>query len=340
MTTLRIIAVAVVASLATAWAVNSPQVQPVANAEASPLLQSSMPTLAPMLKGVLPAVVNISVATKAEAQSPLMMDPMFRRFFGIPDQAPQNRSLNPQAAGSGVIVDAKKGYILTNHHVVAQAEKIEVNLSDRRTVDAILIGSDPETDIAVLKVDAKNLTALPIADSNMLEVGDFVVAIGNPFGLGQTVTSGIVSALGRITGAEGYQDFIQTDAAINPGNSGGALINLRGELVGINSQILSRSGGNIGIGFAIPTSLATGVMDQLVEHGDVKRGRIGIGGQSLSPELATAFGLERGQGCQGLCSLQLPILTNPERCVYKYTWSGAARRSSSGFRPMGLRLFR
>jgi Do/DeqQ family serine protease len=265
-------------------------------ADASPIIAGEVPTLAPMLKGVLPAVVNIKISTRQDIQNPLMQDPFFRRFFGVPEQQQQRRSQEPQPVGSGVIVDARQGLVLTNHHVIAQADEIVVNLSDGRDVPAELVGSDPETDIAVLKIKPENIVALEVADSGALEVGDFVLAIGNPFGLGQTVTSGIVSALGRITGGDGYQDFIQTDAAINPGNSGGALIDLRGRLVGINSQILSRTGGNIGIGFAIPTNLAKAVMDQIVEHGDVQRGRIGIVGQSLSPELAKAFNIETARG--------------------------------------------
>ena len=267
-----------------------------AHADVAPLLKSQVPTLAPMLKPVLPAVVNIRTTGKvsSQAEHPLLNDPFFRRFFGVPNQQPQERET--QSVGSGVIVDAKKGYVLTNHHVVAQADSIKIILKDQRELDAKIVGSDPETDVAVLKVEGDNLTDLPIANSDELEIGDFVVAIGNPFGLGQTVTSGIVSALGRTTQLGGYQDFIQTDASINPGNSGGALVNLRGELVGINSQIVSRSGGNIGIGFAIPINLARTVMDQLIEHGDVQRGKLGILGQPLTPELAKAFGMDRPRG--------------------------------------------
>ncbi|MDP3293659.1 MAG: DegQ family serine endoprotease [Nevskia sp.] len=273
---------------------------------ASPAANGQMPSLAPMLKPVLPAVVNISVIAKAQPQqqNPLLNDPFFRRFFETPDgqgqgpgqQAPQEREA-PQAIGSGVIVDSAKGYVITNNHVVADAEKITVRLSDDRELPAKLVGTDPDTDLAVLQIDAKNLKALVIADSDKLEVGDFVVAIGSPFGLRQTVTSGIVSGLGRQGLGEGYEDFIQTDASINPGNSGGALVNLRGELIGINSQILSRSGGNIGIGFAIPTNLVKSVMAQLIENGSVVRGRIGIqGGQELTPELAKAFNVPDGKG--------------------------------------------
>ncbi|HEX4871944.1 MAG TPA: DegQ family serine endoprotease [Nevskiaceae bacterium] len=259
-----------------------------------PMQQGGVPSLAPMLKGVLPAVVNISVTAKQALQNPLMQDPFFRRFFGIPEEGlPQERE--SQSVGSGVIVDAAKGYVLTNAHVVEGADSIRVRLTDDREFEAKLIGADEETDVAVLQIDAKELKALTIADSDKAEVGDFVVAIGSPFGLRHTVTSGIVSAVGRSTGGA-YDDFIQTDASINPGNSGGALVNLRGELIGINSQILSRTGGNIGIGFAIPTNLARSIMNQLIEYGSVQRGRIGIVGQDLTPELAKAFGLTAGRG--------------------------------------------
>jgi Do/DeqQ family serine protease len=263
-----------------------------------------VPSLAPMLKTVLPAVVNISVSGKAEVQqqNPLLNDPFFRRFFNVPEgqggpggQQPEQEETH--AIGSGVIVDAEKGYVITNNHVVADAEKIEVRLNDDQTFIAKLIGTDPDSDLAVLQIKAKGLTALPVSDSDKAEVGDFVVAIGSPFGLRQTVTSGIVSGLGRTGLGDGYEDFIQTDASINPGNSGGALVNLRGELIGINSQILSRSGGNMGIGFAIPTNLVKSVMAQLIESGSVSRGRIGIqGGQELTPELAKAFKVPEGHG--------------------------------------------
>ncbi len=258
--------------------------------------QQGVPSLAPMLKQVMPGVVNISVTGEVEVQNPFgpfMDDPMFRRFFGVPD-APQEREF--QSVGSGVVVDAAKGYILTNHHVVAKAKQIKIRLNDDREFDATLVGGDPETDIAVLKVEAERLAAVPLGDSDRIEVGDFVVAIGSPFNLRQTVTSGIVSALGRTGVSNGYGDFIQTDASINPGNSGGALVNLRGELVGVPSMIYSRSGGNIGIGFAIPVNLAKSIMAQLVEHGEVQRGRIGIMGQPLTAELAKAFGLKDTRG--------------------------------------------
>lgn len=265
--------------------------------------QAGVPSLAPMLKQVMPAVVNISVTSKAEArpQNPLLQDPFLRRFFGAPEQDPrgqQPQEREAQSIGSGVIVDAAKGYIITNNHVVEQADTIKVRLNDNREFDAKLIGKDPETDIAVLQIKADNIIGVPLSDSSKAEVGDFVVAIGSPFGLRQTVTSGIISGLGRQTGISegGYEDFIQTDASINPGNSGGALINLRGELVGIPSNIYSPSGGNIGLGFAIPVNLAKGVMEQLIAHGSVERGRIGVMGQDLDPQLAKAMGLNRTDG--------------------------------------------
>lgn len=258
---------------------------------------NQMPSLAPMLKGILPAVVNISVISKVEIQNPLMNDPFFRRFFNQPEQE-EPQTQEAQAIGSGVIVDAAKGYVITNNHVVEEADEIKVRLSDDRVFDAKLIGGDAGTDIAILQIKAENLKALNLGDSDNLEVGDFVVAIGSPFGLSQTVTSGIVSALSRQTGVTdgGYEDFIQTDASINPGNSGGALVNLRGELVGIPSNIFSRSGGNIGLGFAIPVNLAKNVMGQLVNGGSIQRGRIGIVGQPLTPELAKAFKLPDTHG--------------------------------------------
>ncbi len=253
-----------------------------------------LPTLAPMLEDVTPAVVNVATRGKVRVENPLLSDPFFRRFFDLP-QIPQQREV--QNLGSGVIVDADNGYIITNHHVIQQADEIQVTLADGRSFKAELVGTDPESDVALIRIDAKNLTAATLGDSQDLRVGDFVVAIGNPFGLGQTVTSGIVSALGRSgLGIEGYEDFIQTDASINPGNSGGALVNLRGELVGVNTAILSRSGGNIGIGFAIPINMAQAIMQQLVEHGEVRRGQLGVLVQDLTPRLAQAFGLERGQG--------------------------------------------
>jgi Do/DeqQ family serine protease len=257
----------------------------------------SIPTLAPMLKQVTPAVVNIATEGRIRVQdNPLLQDPFFRFFFNIPEQAPRER--RTQSLGSGVIVDAQKGYIMTNNHVIDKAVSITVTLQNDKQLSAKLVGTDPESDIAVIQVSPEDLpTAITLADSDKLQVGDFVVAIGSPFGLGQTVTSGIVSALGRRgLGIEGYEDFIQTDASINPGNSGGALVNLRGELVGINTAILAPSGGNIGIGFAIPINMAKQIMSQLVEYGEVKRGHLGIAVQDLTPDLAKAFGIQQQEG--------------------------------------------
>ncbi len=261
----------------------------------SSLDNKPLPSLAPMLEKTTLAIVNIATRGHVKIkENPLMNDPFFRRFFDAPSRP---RTRKTQSLGSGVIVDAKKGYILTNNHVVGKADKITVTLKDGRVFDAKLVGTDPESDVAVIQIPAKDLQDLPIADSDQLRVGDFVVAIGNPFGLGQTVTSGIVSALGRTgLGIEGYEDFIQTDASINPGNSGGALVNLRGELVGINTAIIAPSGGNVGIGFAIPSNMAISLMTHLVTHGEVNRGRLGVAVQDLTPELATAFGLKNRKG--------------------------------------------
>ncbi|MFT6593998.1 MAG: Do/DeqQ family serine protease, partial [Zhongshania sp.] len=258
-----------------------------------------LPSLAPMLKTVNPAVVNISTfTTRTVRQNPLLNDPFFRRFFNVPEQQMQQpqQQRRTQSAGSGVIIDAKNGIVLTNHHVVNGADEITVGMEDGRNFTATLVGSDPDVDIAVLKIDAKNLHSVKLADSEKLEVGDYVVAIGNPFGLGQTVTTGIVSALGRTgLGIEGYENFIQTDASINPGNSGGALVNLRGELVGVNTAILAPSGGNVGIGFAIPINMAKASIDQILEHGEVRRGQLGIVIQDLTSELADAFNVGKHQ---------------------------------------------
>jgi len=257
---------------------------------------NTLPTLAPMLEKITPAVVNIAAIGEVQVKqrNSLLNDPIFRHFFELPQntQTKKFRSL-----GSGVIVDSKNGYIISNHHVIADAKTIIVNFKDGRQIEARLIGSDPRTDVAVLQVPAKNLTAVPLSNSDSLRVGDFAVAIGNPFGLGQTVTSGIVSALGRsglgLSGkgsAQNFEEFIQTDAAINIGNSGGALVNLNGELIGINTAILSpNKGGNVGIGFAIPINMAKTVMQQLVEHGEIKRGYFGVVVQTLTPELAEAL---------------------------------------------------
>lgn len=253
-----------------------------------------LPSLAPMLERTTPAVVNISSARTQTVNSPLFNDPFFRRFFNIPEQKQEKQS---QSRGSGVIIDARAGYVITNHHVIEEADEISVTLLDGRHLKAKLVGTDPETDVALLRVPAENLTALPIADSEKLRVGDFVVAIGNPFGLGQTVTSGIVSALGRSgLGIEGYEDFIQTDASINPGNSGGALVNLQGELIGINTAIIAPGGGNVGIGFAIPSNMMNQVVQHLKEFGEVKRGQLGIQIQDLTPELAASFGYSGNKG--------------------------------------------
>ena len=253
-----------------------------------------LPSLAPLVKQVAPAVVNIRVSQTVRSQSPYG-DEMFRRFFGLPDFDGGSREV--ASAGSGVIVDAANGYILTNHHVVDGADKIQISLFNDDSLDAEIIGSDAATDIAVIKVDPENLVELPIGDSDQVEVGDFVIAIGNPFGLGHTVTSGIVSALGR-TGISrnGYEDFIQTDASINPGNSGGALVNMRGELVGINSAIVSRTGGNVGIGFAVPSAIAQSIMRQILDFGEVRRGLLGVSIQTIDTESAKALGAEVESG--------------------------------------------
>ncbi len=254
-----------------------------------------LPSLAPMLTQVTPAVVNIATEGKVQVRlNPLFSDPFFRRFFNVPDQPVERKT---QSLGSGVIVDAKRGLVLTNNHVIANAVQITVTLRDGRQLEAELVGTDPETDIAVIKIPAEDIVDIKTTDSDELRVGDFVVAIGNPFGLGQTVTSGIVSALSRSgLGIEGYEDFIQTDASINPGNSGGALVNLRGELIGINTAIFSQSGGNIGIGFAIPINLALQITEQLLGKGKVQRGFLGFSVQDLTPALIEAFGLKQNRG--------------------------------------------
>ena len=241
-----------------------------------------------------PTVVNIFTSKEVRAQRhPLLNDPIFRRFFGdqLPDEAQRASSL-----GSGVIVSTS-GYVLTNHHVVEAADEIEVALPDGKKLLAKLVGNDPETDLAVLRVDSENLPAISFGSSETLRVGDVVLAIGNPFGVGQTVTSGIVSALGRTgLGINTFENFIQTDAAINPGNSGGALIDASGSLVGINTAIFSRSGGSMGIGFAIPVSTAKMVLDQIVKSGSVTRGWIGVEVQEITPPVAESFKLDNTRG--------------------------------------------
>lgn len=254
-----------------------------------------LPSLAPVLEEVMPAVVNVHTRTRVQVRaSPFFDDPFFRRFFDLPG-TPRERV--KQSLGSGVIVDAEDGYVLTNNHVIDGADDIAVRLEDGREFAAKFVGSDRDTDLAVIRIEAGKLAELPLDESDHLRVGDFVVAVGNPFGLGQTVTSGIVSALGRsgLRGLE-YQNFIQTDASINPGNSGGALINLRGELVGINTAIFTPSGGNVGIGFAIPVSTAAHVMGQLIEYGEVRRGSFGVEVQDLDEELREALALESTKG--------------------------------------------
>ncbi|HZH27705.1 MAG TPA: trypsin-like peptidase domain-containing protein [Azospirillaceae bacterium] len=262
-------------------------------ATVTPPPSAPVPTLAPMLRGVMPAVVSIATRKRAMG-NPLFSDPFFRRFFG---NGQGGSSRNAVAAGSGVIVDAGNGLVVTNSHVVEGSDEIEVTTQDGRRLPARLVGRDPATDIAVVRVEARGLVELPFGDSDRLEVGDYVVAIGNPFGLGQTATLGIVSALGRGgLSPEGYEDFIQTDAPINPGNSGGALVDLRGRLVGINTAILAPGGGNVGIGFAVPVTMVRAVLDQLVRYGEVRRGRIGVAVEDVTPEVAETLGLARPEG--------------------------------------------
>lgn len=251
-------------------------------------------SLAPLVEEASPAVVNIRVSHTITRRSPFA-DDAFRRFFGLPDTPGGAREV--ASAGSGVIVDAARGYILTNHHVVGDADTIQISLMDGSVHDAEIVGSDPAFDIAVIKVDAEGLTEMPIGDSARARVGDFVIAIGNPFGLGHTVTSGIISALGR-TGIsrDGYEDFIQTDASINPGNSGGALVNMQGELIGINSAIISRSGGNVGIGFAVPTEIASSIMKQILDFGEIRRGLLGVNIQTIDADAARALGNDTEHG--------------------------------------------
>lgn len=251
-------------------------------------------SLAPMLDRVTPGVVNISTTATVKPQShPYYGDPFFRWFFGNRPQQPRqqpNEQSRPNSLGSGVIVDAQKGYVLTNHHVIAGADEITVTLKDGRNFKAELVGSDPKSDVAVIKIEPDNLSAVPLGDSTKIRVGDYVVAIGNPFGLGQTVTSGIIGAIGRTgLGIEEYEDFIQTDAPINPGNSGGALVSLDGKLIGINTAIQTPSGGNVGIGFAIPINMANQLTLQLVQYGKVRRGQLGVHIQDMTKEIAKAM---------------------------------------------------
>jgi Do/DeqQ family serine protease len=284
----RIVA-AVIFSAAVALAAGS------MTARAGATIPAGIDTVAPVVSRVTPGVVGISVKGKVREDNPLAQDPLFRHFFEMPASPQIERET--EASGSGVVVDAARGYVLTNNHVVEHATDIEVTTKDNRRFRARLIGRDPGTDIAVLKIPAENLTAVPMGDSGLLRVGDFVLAVGNPFGLGQTVTSGIVSALGRSgLGIEGYEDFIQTDASINPGNSGGPLVDLQGRIVGINTAILAPEGGNVGIGFAVPINMAREVMDQLVRNGVVRRGHIGVAIQDLTPDLARALGTTRTGG--------------------------------------------
>ncbi|ABE48532.1 MULTISPECIES: Do family serine endopeptidase [Methylobacillus] len=247
-------------------------------------------------QAAIPSVVNIftSKKTRQSIGNPFLDDPLFRHFFG--DQWNEYPSQRENSLGSGVIVNSQ-GLILTNHHVIDGADEIEVALPDGRTFPARIVGTDPETDLAVLKINVRNLPAITFAQSNNISVGDVVLAIGNPFGVGQTVTQGIISALGRShLGINTFENFIQTDAPINPGNSGGALIDTEGNLVGINSAIYSRSGGSMGIGFAIPVSLAKQVMEQIIRQGSVIRGWIGIEAQDITPELAESFRLKQARG--------------------------------------------
>ncbi len=257
--------------------------------------KQTMPTLAPMLEKATPAVVNISAS--GMKQNRQRVPDVFRYFFGPNAPREQIQEKPFQTAGSGVIIDAKKGYVVTNHHVIADTDKVLITLKDGRQFEAKKLGSDSESDVALLQIDAENLTDLPLANSDKLRVGDFAIAIGNPFAIGQTVTSGIVSALGRSgLGIEGYENFIQTDAAINSGNSGGALVNLNGELIGINTAILGPNGGNVGIGFAIPSNMMKNLVDQILEYGEVRRGVLGITGENIDAGVAKALKLPTSKG--------------------------------------------
>jgi len=264
----------------------------------SNLFSAGVPSLAPMLEDVTPAVVNIYTISEAEEKTQQIDDPFLRKFFNIPGQQ-ESRKKNRAGLGSGVIINSKKGYIITNNHVIARAKDIKVKLQDGREFKATLVGSDPASDVAVIKISPDKLHAIKFSDSDKLRVGDFVVAIGNPFGIGQTVTSGIVSALGRSgLGIEAYENFIQTDASINPGNSGGALVNLKGELIGINTAIIGSRGGSgsVGIGLAIPVNMALDITQQLIEYGKVRRGYLGVSAQDLTNDLSKAFGIKANRG--------------------------------------------
>ncbi|KAF1013555.1 MAG: Periplasmic serine endoprotease DegP [Stenotrophomonas maltophilia] len=305
----------------------------------------AVPSLAPMLEKAMPAVVSVNTKQVVRVRNPFFNDPFFRRLF--PD-IPQER-IN-ESLGSGVIIDADKGLVLTNHHVIENADDVQVTLADGRTVKAEFLGSDRDTDIALIRIPSDKLTALPLGNSDQLRVGDFVVAIGNPFGFTQTVTSGIVSAVGRsgIRGL-GYQNFIQTDASINPGNSGGALVNLSGQLVGINTASFNPQGsmaGNIGLGLAIPSNLARNVVEQLVTKGEVVRGTVGIETQNLTPQLAQALGLSEirgalvtrvlagsGAAAAGVRQGDLVVMANNQRVD-----SAEALHNIEGLAPVGSTL--
>jgi serine protease DegQ len=273
---------------------------PMVNVAALPAVVAGqeLPSLAPMLEKVLPAVVSIHVSGMLTQVQQQHLPDEFKFFFGPNAPTGKERSRPFEGLGSGVIINAEKGYVLTNNHVINNSDKIRAQLNDGREYDAKLLGRDEQTDIALLQlIDAKNLTAIKIADSDNLQVGDFAVAVGNPFGLGQTATSGIISALGRSgLNLEGLENFIQTDASINRGNSGGALVNLNGELIGINTAILAPGGGNIGIGFAIPSNMAQNLSQQLIEFGEVKRGLLGIRGNEMTADMATAFNIDVQRG--------------------------------------------
>ena len=265
----------------------------------SKLFSAGIPSLAPMLEDVTPAVVNIYTISETPQRNQLIDDPFLRKFFNIPGQQ-KSKKRNRSGLGSGVIINSKKGFVITNNHVIAKAKDIKVKLHDGREFKAVLVGADPASDIAIIKIPPENLQSIKFSDSEKLRVGDFVVAIGNPFGIGQTVTSGIVSALGRSgLGIEAYENFIQTDASINPGNSGGALVNLNGELVGINTAIIGSRGasaGSVGIGLAIPVNMALDITSQLLKYGEVKRGYLGVSAQNLTDDLSKAFGVETNRG--------------------------------------------